>query len=155
LRIVFEYKLIVKFQNKQKMHHSKAYFYAVFIFFMKEKNLYFLMIGIYILLCPALIIASQKQEGTALKVEQLSTISQDNSITDDIELSDLFVGNLEAQIKIVREEIVVPTKTLNCSKYINVQFFNKNIKNQLSNPVIQEFIPNYHSSIIFRGMLLI
>jgi len=122
---------------------------------MKEKNLYFLIIGIFILLCPALIIASQKQGVTALKVEQLSTISQDNSITDDIEISNLFVGESEAQIKIVREEIAVPSKTLNCSKFINVHFFNKNIQNQISKPVFQEFIPNYHSSITFMGVLLI
>ena len=113
------------------------------------------MIGIYILLCPALIIASQKQRGTATEIEQLSTISQDNSITGDIDISDLLVGESEVQIKIVREEIAVPSKTLNCSKFINVHFFNKNIQNQISKPVIQELIPNYHSSIIFMGVLLI
>jgi len=121
---------------------------------MKEKNLYFLIIGIYILFCPALIIASQKQEGKATKVEQLSTISQDNS-TDGIEISDLFVENSEAQIRIIREEIAILSKTLNCSKFINVHFFNRNIQNQISKPVIQEFIPNYHTSIIFMGVLII
>jgi len=99
--------------------------------------------------------ASQKKGGKALKVEQLSTISQDNSIKDDIEISDLLVGESEVQIKIVREEIAVPSKTLNCSKFINVHFFDKNIQNRISKPVIQKLIPNYHSSIIFMGMLLI
>ena len=122
---------------------------------MKEKNLYLLFIWIYILFCPALIIASQKQGVTATIVEQLSTFSQDNSIIGDIEIADLFVGNSEVQIRIVREEIAAPSKTLNCSKFINVHFFNKNIQNRISKPDIQGFIPNFHSSIIFMGMLLI
>jgi len=118
---------------------------------MTEKNLYFLIIGIYIFFCPALIIASQKQAGTAKKVNQLSTISQDNLITNNIEVSDLFVGNSETQIKILRVKNAVPSKTLNCSKSINIHFCNKNIQNQIIKPVKQKFITNYLSSIIFRG----
>ena len=122
---------------------------------MKEKKLYFLIIGILILYCSALTFAMQKTDNSGAKVKQISTISQDISLFHDLEVSDLNTGNSEVQIKILQQEITIAFKTLNSSKFVNIYFFNKYIKNQIIVSVPEQFIPNYHVGVLFTGMLLI
>jgi len=122
---------------------------------MKEKNPYYLIIGTLIFCCYVLTLALQKPDGSRMEVKPVSTISQDCSISGDFGLSDANAENPEVQISVLRQEIRVASKTINCSKYINVSFYNKNIKNQISTPVLREFIHNQQCSILFSGVLLI
>ena len=122
---------------------------------MKEKNLYLLVIGMLILFCPALTMASQMPEHSVIKVEHITTISQDYSLQDDSGISDLNSGNSEVQIRILRHEISVPIKTTTSFRLIKINFFNKNTRNQTIAFVSQEIISKHHCSILFTGVFLI
>ena len=88
-------------------------------------------------------------------VEVSSTICQDCSLSADLSAPDQNIENPEVLSRVETQENTVKTKTLNCSKFINIYFFNKNIQNQISSPVIQKFISNLQCSILFTGVLLI
>ena len=122
---------------------------------MKEKKLYCLIIGIFILYCCALTFAIQKSDYSKTNVKQISIISQDMSSYNYPEVADLNTGNSEVQIRILQQEITLALKTLNSSKFVNIYFFNKYIQNQIIISVSDKFIPNYHTCVLFTGMMLI
>jgi len=88
-------------------------------------------------------------------VKVFSTIYQDYSLSADLSVPDQNIENSEVLSRVERLENTVQTKTLNCSKFINIYFFNKNIQNQISVPAKREFVPDYHCSLLFTGVLLI
>jgi len=62
--------------------------------------------------------------------------------------------NSEAQILKLSQGIL-HARSLNSSELTAINFFNKYIQNQISTPVIREFIANNRNSLIFTGELLI
>lgn len=122
---------------------------------MKKKNLYFLIVGIFILFCPALTFAFQKSDCIVIDDKLISTISQDNSILFDFDISDLNTENSEVPFMVFRQEIFIPAKTLNCSKFICFYSLNKNIQNQINIPVPLEIKSDNQKSKLFTGVLLI
>jgi len=153
--IYFEYKLIVKFSNWRILHHLVAYFYAAFVRFMKEKKLYYLIIGLFILFFPVVSTVMQELDRAVVKVDQISTISQDNSVSHDLEVSVLLSGNSEVQIRIFKEEITVLSENVSCNKFIRSYFSHRNIQNQKSVLLTRKFVTNYQCALIFTGVLLI
>lgn len=122
---------------------------------MKEKNLYCLIIWLLILFYPILTIASLNLDCKVMKAEYITTISQDYSLPNDLEVPDLNAGSSEIRIRIVTYQINLPIKTVTCSRFIKIHFFNKNIQNQISTLITRGFIPYHHYSILFTGVLLI
>jgi hypothetical protein len=122
---------------------------------MKEKKMYLLIIGIFILFYPELTIANQKSDCSVVKVEQLSAVYQNISLLQDIEDDDFKTCNSESQNCILRLQIPGHFKTLHFHKFNNTYFLNKKNQNQICISFAQNFVPNYHIFVLFTGMLLI
>lgn len=137
------------------MHLQTAYFCNAFLKFMKENNLCCLIFGILILICPLLTIALQTSDSIMIKVESVSVITQDYSLSHDLQVLDLNSGSSEVQIRILREEITFPVKTVTSSKFLKVHFFLKKVQNKIFTPVSKELIATYRCSGLFTGVFLI
>jgi len=132
-----------------------AYFYAAFVRFMKEKKLYYLIIGLFILFFSIVSTVMQELERTVVKVEQISTISQDNSVSHDLDVSEFLAGNSEVQIRIHKEKITVFSENLNCNKFIRSYLSHKSFQNPKRISLTCKLVTNYQCNLIFTGALLI
>ncbi len=122
---------------------------------MKEKKLYYLIIGFFILFFPIVSAVMQELDREVVKVEQNSTISQDNSVSHDLEISELLPCNSGVQIRIFIEEITVLSENINCNKSIRSYFSHRNIQNQKGIPPTRKYVINFQCTLIFTGVLLI
>jgi len=122
---------------------------------MKEKNVPLLIIGIFILFCPEWTFELHKLDMNIPKTEKISTISRDNPINYNLEVSDHNTENSEFQPLILTEKITVSSKLLKCSKFIDTSLFYKNIQKQISVPVEHKLGLNYRCSVFFTEVLLI
>jgi len=136
------------------MRSAKVYFYNAFIKFMKGIYLHLFVIGIFVLFCSSLIITWPGPDCSFTKLEHISAISQDNSVSHDLEVLDLNSENSEVHNRIFIAEIKVSSKNLNYSRF-NKHCLFSNVQNQLRIPVILKFLTYQQFSIISKGVLLI
>jgi hypothetical protein len=122
---------------------------------MKEKNVPFLILAIFILLCPECTFELHKLDINIPKAEKISTLSRVIPITFNLEVSDHNAGNSDFQTLILREKSSVPSKLLKCSKFINANLFYKNVQKQINAPVLHKLGLNYQFTVLFTDVLLI
>ena len=122
---------------------------------MKEKNVPFLILAIFILLCPEGTFELHKLDINIPKAEKISTLSRVNPITFNLEVSDHNAGNSDFQTLILSEKNSVPSKLLKGSKFINASLSYKKGQKQISAPVLYTLGLNYQCSVLFTDVLLI
>jgi len=150
-----QYKLIVKFSNCRIKYLLVFYICNVFLSLMKKNYLCHLIIALFTLLLPVMAMACPKSADVAIDVEHIVTISQNCALPQDFDLSDTNDSNSEVQIRILRDEISAPIKTVLSSMYIEIHIFSKNIHPYFITSAQQKLIPFHHSSILFTGALRI
>ncbi len=146
---------MLNFEKGEYRIEGKLIFAALINQILKHKNMYRIIILMFILFYPVLIMASPDSVNTVIKEGSVMKISQDCKLPLDLSVADHSTGNSEVQILILREEIPVLNKTVSSSKFIYSFNCTKNYRNQVSVSETFNSIFNLHSSILFTGVLII